>query len=379
MSLFGVSFSSFDSSPILGKETLNHQKEKENTIRKKFKAQFPNLSEENLDFMVKSFSNKEKFLQNIFSLDWTYKLDVHMFNEKLNIKKDEEEFEYLDKEMIQEVEKFEKSKQVPIKLIITEIDLDPSLRKVFSNLLFAMGSSPTFGIFHTAISLGPWIIEWNNSSLCIPKICVSNRSLLSLDIGYTIQTTKQAIEVYDKISNVILEWNTEYTYSQKSPKNYKESKQGNCHDFILAILESLEISVKFPLIIENYLNKMKSDGNSEIFFETKDNKIRNKMNLSSKHKNTFKTHQELDLFVHKMLKELEFGSISEMEKVYPGEVALLKGFDRAFWLRYFSQLERLKKDSKYIVDEKYSPLKDEKSFCCPFDDPRLTFSLMDKN
>lgn len=370
---------SFDSSPRLRQDLLGEdhvRRQKQITVKKKFQNRFPDISKEQLDYLTKNFSSKEDFVEKILNLEWTYKLDTISFQDEKILLKDEEEFEYLETDFLQEIKTIEKMKEVPIKLIITETDIDPNIRKAFSSLLFVMGFTPTFGIFHTALSVGPWIIEWNDSSLCIPKICVSNRSIISMDIGYSIHSTKQAKDLYDKISDIILEWNTEYTYCQKSPKHPKDVKQGNCHDFISAILEHLEITVKFPSIFQNYLNKMKTDGVGEIVFETNDKNILNKAMIKKKTK--FKTHKELDEFVIYLLKKLGYLTLNEMMKDYPGEVALLKGFDRAFWLRHFSQLERLKKNKDYIIDQKFSPLVDKNhSMSCPFDDPRNTLSIME--
>ncbi len=75
----------------------------------------------------------------------------------------------------------------------------------------------------------------------------------------------------------------------------------------------------------------------------------------------FETHKQLDEFVA-MLK-----SKNETFKVmYPNEVTLLKSFDRAFWLRHYSNPD----ESKFHAHVEGSKL------CCPFDDPKKTASYM---
>ena len=88
-------------------------------------------------------------------------------------------------------------------------------------------------------------------------------------------------------------------------------------------------------------------------------------NLFEFKKYDFQTHEELDLFVKK---------IYDSDKSLIGSrlygLDLLKGFDRAFWLRHY----------KIDDNDNYMPLelKDENNidFCaCPFSDPKKTKSF----
>lgn len=72
---------------------------------------------------------------------------------------------------LEEIEKEEKSSQfkirdkIKIKLIISEIShskKDKRLRSLLSPFITALGVGPQFGIFHSALIIGPWYLEWTN-------------------------------------------------------------------------------------------------------------------------------------------------------------------------------------------------------------------------
>jgi hypothetical protein len=58
-------------------------------------------------------------------------------------------------------------KTIKIKLIIAEIcksDTQKALRKMLSPVLTKFDVQQQFGMFHSALVIGPWYLEWNNSS-----------------------------------------------------------------------------------------------------------------------------------------------------------------------------------------------------------------------
>jgi len=68
--------------------------------------------------------------------------------------------------------KFKVGNKVKIKLVIAEIaknDKQKKLRKLLSPIITRLDTSQTFGLFHSALIIGPWYLEWNNSSLCVPR------------------------------------------------------------------------------------------------------------------------------------------------------------------------------------------------------------------
>jgi len=99
--------------------------------------------------------------------------------------------------------------KIKIKLIVAEVantEITKNFRKLLCPILSKFDVLPEFGMFHSALMIGPWLIEWNNSALCIPRKCVSKAALLSADID-SISTDKRVDEVVDILADVITEWN----------------------------------------------------------------------------------------------------------------------------------------------------------------------------
>lgn len=360
-------------------------------LKKKFVTNYPNLSEDSLKRLIENFSEKDRFTRDVLDLDWDKLLQLWDKEEKVergshlsSTQLEALEFEALVGEIEDEIvilkrfdSEYDQIKEIPIKLIITETEVSPTMRKFLSPMLYALGfSPPTFGMFHVGIVCASWILEWNDSSLCMPRKCGSNHSLLTADIGFTIQTRKQLKEVYSKISQVIIDWNTSYTYTSVTQKHPKESKSGNCQNFVDELLDALEIKMEFPPCLAEYIAKMRKDGKGELIFETNDAQLIQKSMIRRKTK--FATHQELDKFVLEMITKNGFISVNQFKEKYPGEIALLKSFDRAFWLRHLRDLDKSKSNKNHKVESKYECLKNEKGeHICPFDDPRKTYSLME--
>jgi hypothetical protein len=235
---------------------------------------------------------------------------------------------------------------VKVKLIVAEIcksDAQKALRKMLSPILTKIDHQQQFGMFHSALVVGPWYLEWNNSSLCIPRKCYSSAAMLAADldfggIGFEIN------ETIEKISNVIIDWNVNKVYNQSS---------ANCQQFVDDICKALGIKLNFEGPLGEYLNNLRTKGECELDFPITPEM---RVNLSIKEsKKRFQTHHDLDEFVKELItKEPMF------QDNYPMEWMLLKSFDRAFWLRHF----------KHADDPNFLPDSD-----CPFKDPTMTASF----
>lgn len=210
--------------------------------------------------------------------------------------------------------------------------------------------------------VGPWIIDWNDSELCIPRKCASKAAIITADIG-AIAKKKDIEDLVQKLADVIVYWNVNMRYSTL-PEKSKTKKSGNCQDFIETVLSKIGIQPTFEGALDIFMKRMKNEGFSELIFETNSSYLKNTCMIKSKTK--FATHKELDDFVIKMMKDLNFQSKTVFEKNLPGDFALLKSFDRAFWLRHLS-LEK---------DEKFFPMEKDGRCECPFDDPRDSHSII---
>jgi hypothetical protein len=258
--------------------------------------------------------------------------------------------------------------KIPVKLVVTEIvhsDKHKSIRRILSPVVSSIPSlSSDFGMFHTSLIVGPWYLEWTDSSLCIPKKISSSMALLSMDVE-TLSIPKQSIQVLtDRLAQVVVDWNVNKTYLNFGLT--KKPNEGNCQDFIQAVLEKLEISPQFTGALAHFLNEMKIKGKCEMEF-TPDAAFKQKFNLS-KDKYTFATHRELDEFVHQLMVICPTFKLD-----HENERVLLKSFDRAFWLRHFK-----KPDAEQFLPGYVDLQTKEFVHKCPFDDPRDTGTMAAK-
>eukprot|EP01080_Neovahlkampfia_damariscottae_P009179 gene9179-1267_t len=271
-----------------------------------------------------------------------------------------------DAKMNPELQKTEKNK-IKIKLVIAEVaqtDMRKNFRQFISPILSTFDLLPEFGMFHSAILIGPWLLEWNNSALCIPRKCVSKAAFLTADID-SISSEKKLEEVIDHVANFITHWNVHKTYKDNPSKD----SEGNCQDFVHDLLDQLGVKTDhiYNGSLGEFLKKLRKQGKCDMEFHM-DHQFRTDFELKESSVK-FKTHKDLDVFVQDLKKkDLEF------EFKYKSEMILLKSFDRAFWLRHF----------KFPSDDNWKPLKIEKTqengdvdiqLGCPFDDPQETNSI----
>lgn len=95
-----------------------------------------------------------------------------------------------------------------------------------------------------ALIVGPWYLEWTDSSLCIPKKISSSMALLTLDVE-TLSLPKQSLSVLaDRLAQVVTTWNINYHYTNFN-LGPKKPTEGNCQDFVNAVLDKLEVTPTF--------------------------------------------------------------------------------------------------------------------------------------
>jgi len=101
---------------------------------------------------------------------------------------------------------------------------------------------------------------------------------------------------------------------------------GNCQEFVESILNILGIKMDFKDPLNTFLRNMKLKGESHLIFKMKPEFMEY---FSLKFDEIeFKTHSEIDEFVTYLLIVDE-----SSEEKFKDEFMLLKGFDRAFWLK----------------------------------------------
>eukprot|EP01080_Neovahlkampfia_damariscottae_P010224 gene10224-2644_t len=381
-------------------------------------AAYKNQKPEHLAIFGDILTSKEKLKDKYLSTDWAATIEQQQFLRKTLSSVpdlDIEAFERkLDKFEIDEIMKNdffdeddmekELESEVKIKLVLIDqhmnSDIQQSLRKFLSPIANEFKLSP-LGIFHTALMIGPWLIDWNDSALCIPRKCVSRAAFVSINLD-TIQTLEGLEIVVDKVANSVAKWNGTKFYSAFPGKKHA----GNCQEFVENVINEIGVKIDLDGAIAAYMNKIKQTGKLRLEFIIK-KKFQKKFFLD-KTSYTFHTHEELDKFVAHLI-DVD----PSLEVNHPTHWELLKGFDRAFWMRhkkcegekkeleekalkYSLLLEDLKKEDQERVQErideikeaiqdiefsqtKISPMKSvEKSIqveCCPFENPSKTKSF----
>ncbi|KAF0979621.1 hypothetical protein FDP41_001289 [Naegleria fowleri] len=245
-----------------------------------------------------------------------------------------------------------------IKFVLTELDQSSHmrlLRRIGHTLNFTGDSQ--FGMFHTALIVGNWYVEWNDNSLAIVRKNSSSKAVFAFDL---VIITKEADihHCLDVIAKECCRWNGSVMY---------ENRKANCQHFTQAVLEKIGIDFESKLkgAAKNYIERLKKYGVCDMTIDLTDKLKPLFKNVQSV---TFKTHAELDMFYNTIKDALP--SYFDVDEGKSDEI-LLKSFDRAFWLR--------KESSKASADDE--PLRGSDNCClCPFNQYEDVFKVyLEKN
>eukprot|EP01080_Neovahlkampfia_damariscottae_P011124 gene11124-3943_t len=284
---------------------------------------------------VENLSDVGKFQKEYLSTDWVSTLKIQQQINKEFSNEEDLEFEEIDDEeeegnlerIIEEeimnsdvVHRFQKNVKVKIVFVDQGTDFQKEIRKILSPIITDLKIS-RLGMFHTALIIGPWYLEWNDASLCIPRKCTSSYAFLTTDVG-EIETKESIQDLSKKLAEIIVDWNSNVTYSQNERKNH-----GNCQTFVESILNNLNMKFKPTGVLSRFIENIKKTGSSKLMFPiSKQFKSNFKLKIDSIE---FKSHSDLDKFVRDLRK-----TDPEFDVKFNNESSLLKAFDRAFWLKY---------------------------------------------
>jgi hypothetical protein len=331
---------------------IGNDEEKETVFHKLKQSYYSGLSKEHLMDMAENLSNSEKLKKKYLLTNWVDALKVHQesFSDTGNFKLEDlsyeefeeiKELENMEKEAKKESDKKSNQFQKDLKIKIVFVDqmknsnFQKGIRKIISPIVSDLNIS-TLGLFHTALLVGPWFIEWNDSALCIPRNCTSQAAFLTADIG-EISTVESLESLRDEISNVIVHWNTNVGYSSIG----KKKNEGNCQNFIESILSALNLKLEFSGALGKFIESIKKNGNSNLTFPVS-LEMKQRFGIE-KDSIEFISHSELDHFFRDLQeKDLAF------ELKFRDEYKLLKSFDRAFWLKYLKLEKELTKHRKAL-------------------------------
>eukprot|EP01080_Neovahlkampfia_damariscottae_P008737 gene8737-685_t len=299
----------------------------EKKFSKTYKGKF---EKENYEEIVDAFSDFDIFKQKYLNRDW---IESYQFHQKLTETKESRDSLGIHLDEIIEISVIDEtkisnqetsSKNIKVKLVFVDhtslSKAESNFKSFISPFISAFGYS-RIGLFHTALVIGPWLIEWNTSEICVPRKCTSSSAFLTADI-FEIDSIENFDKIRDKLAYIIFRWNFTKKYSIIGGK----VNRGNCQEFIESILNFLDIKFQFNDPLHSFLQSMRLKGESQLVFKMKPKFIEY---FTIKFTEiTFKTHVELDEFVTYLLKVDE-----NAEQIFPDEFILLKSFDRAFWLK----------------------------------------------
>jgi hypothetical protein len=239
-----------------------------------------------------------------------------------------------------------------VKLVVTELAMSTTFRKVLSPIMDAFDKLGQFGIFHTALIIGPWYIEWNDSGIITPRRSYSANALIAADLN-KVFTGDEINDVVDKMADLMCYWNANVEYNTKTR---------NCQHFVDELCAKLGIELNFTGALGDYLDHARKHGVCDLKFAVSPD-LQKVLGITDKYK-TFANHRELDAFVI---------AIKEKDKMYferyEGDWVLLKSFDRAFWLRYFKSPSNEKWAPESVNDSTFKT-------SCPFQHPNNTASIV---
>jgi hypothetical protein len=186
-----------------------------------------------------------------------------------------------------------------------------------------------YGGLHTGLVINDNSLDWFNNGLCVPRAPTSERATFAVDIcEIPIANVTVIDQVLQTLAKVIVMWNTQVEYN---------AAHNNCQHFTQACCEAiLPIIGKRDLFtkpVKTHIDFIIDEKKEDIVFNVS-SMLATKINDKKKIKVTpgikvFKTHQELDTFITNVY-------LVNINKEFTDELQVLRGLDRAFWLRYLA-------------------------------------------
>eukprot|EP01119_Soliformovum_irregulare_P000416 TRINITY_DN1028_c0_g1_i1.p1 TRINITY_DN1028_c0_g1~~TRINITY_DN1028_c0_g1_i1.p1 ORF type:complete len:319 (-),score=82.99 TRINITY_DN1028_c0_g1_i1:68-1024(-) len=214
-----------------------------------------------------------------------------------------------------------------IKLIICSLGLNQPQSPIF-NAIGKITGIAQLGTVHTAIQIGPCILDWNAQALVEFKPSWEYKSfkvLAVLDLG-DIDRNKFIQDYMQPLAERISDWNI---------KSYGAFST-NCQAFTTDMLKILEMKLDEPTDtqIGHFIHNLQEIDHKDIPFKF----------TFQGNERTFNSHLELDIFCHDNEEYLKDKTNPQAQK----DRRLLKAYDRVFWLRLYDAQSR-PDDYKIII------------------------------
>jgi len=238
-----------------------------------------------------------------------------------------------------------------VKLIVSAISLHNPPSFVKDTFVKICGIAE-LGLVHTAVQIGPIILEWNDSSIVIPcqsQEWYSSKVLLAFDIK-TLTEEEFFKDYANEVCKVITNWNGNYEYGRFT---------NHCQRFSSEILQALNVdtSILETGKVKKFLDSVSSTDSLDLCFKHKF--------PNDPREYEFKKHSDLD--------EVCFSKSDSGELIKDSEDwRLLKAYDRVFWLRYngVAQSKKLSEQMKENLKKQFKCAK-----VCYFGDPTASDTM----
>jgi hypothetical protein len=259
--------------------------------------------------------------------------------------------------------------QMELRLVVFD-ELRSKTKKVMRKIKGRMGRGlsnvQTVDYFPEALSIGPWLIELNTASICVPRRNMTSNAIFCAEFA-TVFGEANIRQMLAKVAEFIAYENANIEYTAKIGDL---TSTQNSHQFVDLLLGHLGMQLDFEKRspIDTFLTKLNEKGLASVSIRLSE-KFKHKFGKQSvKDKIWFKTHRDLDKFVDNLL-----NIDPDLELNHAGEYYLLKAFDRAMWMNYkkYSEIPPAKrgiKEKEFL--EQYEPFTSRgHGNDCPFGNP----------
>jgi len=192
--------------------------------------------------------------------------------------------------------------------------------------------------YRMALLVGPWLMEWDETELCLPRRLIGRfDDLVKLDVKTIVGETK-VTRALAKLSKAIAFWNTRMLYNDAPKTAEQRSYMDNGAAFVNDLLLELgEITMgggdPVKLMLSHFVDNAKTPAvyvPSEALHSEIDDLGLPRMDG----KIVFQSHEQLDKFYRDLLKDTGIRKSENFRIKFPHDHKALSLIDRLFWRKF---------------------------------------------